>query len=42
MVNKVLRFLEGIDFDFNNIIGSDGEDYLMASAADNEGNVYGI
>jgi len=35
-----ITFSEGIDFDFNNIIGSDGEDYLMASAADNEGNVY--
>ena len=35
-----ITFSAGIDFDFNNIIGSDGEDYLMASAADNEGNVY--
>ena len=35
-----ITFSEGVDFDYSNVIGSDGEDYLMATAVDDEGNVY--
>ena len=34
-----ITFSEGVDFDYSNVIGSDGEDYLMATAVDDEGNV---